>query len=51
MENRINNGVGSQKVRKSHINEDNLGEIKPNDRYDVRSRDCHATDAHRAKSV
>ena len=23
-----------------------IGEIKPNDRYDVRSRDCHATDAH-----
>ena len=23
-----------------------LGEIRPYDRYDVRSRDCHATDAH-----
>ena len=23
-----------------------IGETKPNDRYDVRSRDCHATDAH-----
>ena len=23
-----------------------IGEIKPNDKYDVRSRDCHATDAH-----
>ena len=23
-----------------------VGERKPNDRYDVRSRDCHATDAH-----
>ena len=23
-----------------------IGEIKPNDRYDVRNRDCHATDAH-----
>ena len=23
-----------------------IGERKPNDRYDVRSRDCHATDAH-----
>ena len=22
-----------------------IGERKPNDRYDVRSRDCHATDA------
>ena len=22
------------------------GERKPNDRYDVRSRDCRATDAH-----
>ena len=23
-----------------------IGERKPNDRYDVRRRDCHATDAH-----
>ena len=23
-----------------------IGERKPNDRYDVRSRDCHASDAH-----
>ena len=23
-----------------------IGERKPNDRYDVRSRDCHATNAH-----
>ena len=23
-----------------------IGDIKPNDRYDVRSRDFHATDAH-----
>ena len=23
-----------------------IGERKPNDRYDVRSRDCHAMDAH-----
>ena len=23
-----------------------IGERKPNDRYDVRSRVCHATDAH-----
>ena len=23
-----------------------IGERKRNDRYDVRSRDCHATDAH-----
>ena len=23
-----------------------ISERKPNDRYDVRSRDCHATDAH-----
>src|SRR3954471_9510510 len=23
-----------------------IGERTPNDRYDVRSRDCHATDAH-----
>ena len=23
-----------------------IGERKPNDIYDVRSRDCHATDAH-----
>ena len=23
-----------------------IGERKPNDRYDVRSRDFHATDAH-----
>ena len=28
-----------------------IGERKPNDRYDVRSRDCHATDAYRAISV
>ena len=26
-----------------------IGERKPNDRYDVRSRDFHATYAHRAK--
>ena len=25
-----------------------IGERKPYDRYDVRSRDCHATDAHRS---
>ena len=23
-----------------------IGERKPNDRYDVRSRDCHVADAH-----
>ena len=23
-----------------------IGERNPNDRYDVRCRDCHATDAH-----
>ena len=23
-----------------------IGEIRPYDRYDVRSRDCHTTDAH-----
>ena len=23
-----------------------ISERKPNERYDVRSRDCHATDAH-----
>ena len=23
-----------------------IGERNPTDRYDVRSRDCHATDAH-----
>ena len=23
-----------------------IGERKPNDRYNVRSRDCHVTDAH-----
>ena len=23
-----------------------IGKRKPNDRYDVRSMDCHATDAH-----
>ena len=23
-----------------------IGERRPHDRYDVRSRDCHATDAH-----
>jgi hypothetical protein len=28
-----------------------LGEGKPNGRYGVRSRDCHATDAHRAMSI
>ena len=28
-----------------------IGERKPNDRYGVRSRDCHATDAHRAMSI
>ena len=34
-----------KKVRKAHINEDNHRR-KPYDRYDVRSRDCYATDAH-----
>ena len=33
-------------MRKAHINEDNHRQEMPNDRYDVRSRDCHATDAH-----
>ena len=28
-----------------------IGERKPNDRYDVRSRDWHATNAHRAMSI
>ena len=28
-----------------------LGDGKPNGRYDVRSRDCHATDAYRAMSI
>ena len=28
-----------------------LDEGKPNGRYGVRSRDCHATDAHRAMSI
>ena len=27
-----------------------IGEMKPYDRYDVRSRDCHATDAHMSYS-
>ena len=35
-----------KKVWKAHINEDNHRREKANDRYDVRSRDCHATDAH-----
>src|ERR1044071_4155796 len=40
-------GGGRQKgMRKAHINEDNHRQVMPNDRYDVRSRDCHATDAH-----
>ena len=51
MAKRIMMGIGSQKVRKAHINEEPLGERKPYDRYGVRSRDCHATDAHRAMSV
>ena len=25
-----------------------IGERKPNDRYDVRSRDCHAMHAHKS---
>ena len=28
-----------------------IGERKPNDRYDVRSRGCNSTDAHRAMSI
>ena len=28
-----------------------ISERKPNDRYDVRSRDCHAMDAHRSMSI
>src|ERR1041385_6226765 len=33
-------------VRKAYINQDNHRQEMPNDRYDVRSRDCHAMDAH-----
>ena len=36
----------TKRRRKAHINEDNHRQEIPNDRYDVRSRDCHATDAH-----
>ena len=35
-------------MRKAHINEDNHRQEMPNDRYDVRSRDCHATDAQKS---
>ena len=35
-----------KKVWKTHINEDNHRREKAYDRYDVRSRDCNATDAH-----
>ena len=38
-------GVESQKVRKGPSMRSTLGEGKPNGRYGVRSRDCHATDA------
>ena len=36
----------TKRMTKAHINEDNHRQEMPNDRYDVRSRDCHATDAH-----
>ena len=47
MANRINDGEGRQK-RCGRLTSMRriIGERKPNDRYDVRSRDCHATDAH-----
>ena len=42
-----NNGEGSQKgVKGLKSMRTIIGERKPNDRYDVRSRDCHAKSAH-----
>ena len=42
-----NDGEGRQKRgEKLTSTRTIIGDIKPNDRYDVRSRDCHATDAH-----
>ena len=35
-----------KKVWKAHINEDNHRQDKAYDRYDVRSKDFHATDPH-----
>ena len=36
----------SKRMRNAHINEDNRRQEMSYDRYDVRSRDFHATDAH-----
>ena len=42
-----NDGEGSQKCVKGLTSMRTIiGERNPNDRYDVMSRDCHATDAH-----
>ena len=42
-----NDGEGSKKVLKGLTSMSKItGERKPNDRYDVRTRDCHATHAH-----
>ena len=46
MAKRINDGGGSQKCERLTSMRTIIGERKPNDRYDERSRDCHATDAH-----
>ena len=47
MTKRINDGEGRQKrCERLTSMMTIIGERKPNDRYDVRSRDCHATDAH-----
>ena len=42
-----NDGGGTQKRCEMHTSMRTIiGERKPNDRYDVRSRDCHAMNAH-----
>ena len=47
MAKRINDGEGRQKRCETLTTMRTIiGEINPTDRYDVRSRDCHATDAH-----
>ena len=45
MAKRIMMGGGSQKIERLTPMRTALGEGKPNGRYGVRSRDCHATDA------
>ena len=46
MANRMMMGKEDKKCERLTSMRRTIGERKPNDRYDVRSRDCHVTDAH-----